>query len=139
MYTRSPGVRPPRRKNTDGPPVSESTWPSMIDGPGWPGVGEYLYQAASLVSGRSLSGGTWMVPSGLSPTYRRVELTSMAGIEIEMGSDLAIEGPCSTVDPGSLASGGPGTAPQDRVEQVWLAPGPPIPSELITAGPMEPA
>src|ERR1700722_11309586 len=103
MYTRSPGVSPPRRKNTDGPPVSESTWPSMIDGPGWPGVGEYLYQAASLVSGGSLSGGTWMVPSLFIPTYSSLELTPMAGIEIVTGRDLGIAGPRITVGPGSRA------------------------------------
>src|SRR5579863_3341376 len=133
MYTRSPGLRSPRRKNTDGPAVNESTWPSMMDGPNWPGVGEYLYQAASLVSEGSLSGGTWMVPSGLSPTYRSLELTPMAGIQIEMGSDLASAGPRTAVDPAPHACCGAGTAPQDGEEQAWLAARSPLPSGLITA------
>ncbi len=65
----------------------------MMDGPTWPGVGEYLYQAASLVSGGSLSGGTWMVPSGLRPACMSLDVTPMAGIEIETGSDCATTGP----------------------------------------------
>src|SRR6266481_4666663 len=92
----------------------------MMDGPSWPGVGEYLYQAASSVCGGSLRGGTWMVPSGLSPTYRSVDLTPMAGIEIEIGSDLASAGPRAAVDPEPDAFGRAGTG-------------------LIPTGPMAPA
>ena len=87
---------------------------------GWPqlaGVGEYLYQAASLVGGGLLRDGTWMVPSGLGPTYRSLELTPMAGIEIEMGSDLASSGPCAAVGADRRAVGGAGTAPHRREEQ----------------------
>ena len=110
-----------------------------MDGPGWPGVVEYLYQAASMVSGGSLRGGTWMVPSGLSPTYRSLELIPMAGIQIEMGSDLASAGPCTAVDPEPRAFGGAGTAPQYREEQARLAVRSPLPPGLIRTGPMEPA
>src|SRR5690348_11686304 len=66
----------------------------MIDGPTWPGDGEYLYQAASLLSGRSLSGGTWMVPSGLSPTSMSLDRTLMAGIEMSTGGELAVSRSC---------------------------------------------
>ena len=120
------------------PPLSESTWPSMMDGPSWPGVGEYLYQAASLVSGGSLRGGTWMVPSGLSPTYRSLELTPMAGIEIEMGSDLASVGPCVAVDPEPDAFGGAGRRRRPGGAGLTGRPFPPPPG-LTTTGPMEPA
>jgi len=111
MSTRSPGLSAPRRKNTDGPARRESTWPSMMAGPGWPGAGEYLYQAASSVSGGSLSGGTAMVPSGLRPTYRRLDLTPIAGIEIETGSDLASTRPCVAAGREPCAVGGAGMAP----------------------------
>jgi hypothetical protein len=63
----------------------------------------------------------------------------MAGIQIEMGSDLASAEPCIAVDPAPHACCGAGTAPQDREEQAWLAARSPLPSGLITAGPMEPA
>src|SRR5579875_1440992 len=94
----------------------------MMDGPSWPGVGEYLYQAASFVAGRSLRGGTWMVPLGLSPTWRSLDRTPIAGIEIETGSDRARVGPvclctCRGTDDDAGALEGTGTAP------AWAGPG----------------
>jgi hypothetical protein len=88
------------------------------------------------VSGGSLSGGTWMVPSLLIPTYSSLELTLMAGIEIETGSDLVIAGPRITVDPGSRAFGGAGTAPQAVAEQARPAVVSALASWLGPAGPM---
>src|SRR6516225_863994 len=55
----------------------------MTDVPIWPGVTEYLYQAAAL--GVRCSGGTCMVPSGLTPRLRSTECTPMAGISMETG------------------------------------------------------
>src|SRR5580698_1772598 len=57
----------------------------MTDAPTWPGVTEYLYQAASL--GCPNSGGTWMVPLGFRPTYSSRELTPMAGMSMATGSE----------------------------------------------------
>jgi hypothetical protein len=72
-----------------------------------------------------------MVPSLLIPTYNSLELTPMAGIEIETGSDRVIVGPRVTADPGSRAFGGAGTAPQAVAEQAWLAAG-----SALASGPM---
>src|SRR5216684_3645036 len=55
----------------------------ITDVPIWPGVTEYLYQAAAL--GFRCSGGTCMVPSGLTPRRRSTECTPMAGISTETG------------------------------------------------------
>src|SRR6516165_8512493 len=55
----------------------------MTDVPIWPGVTEYLYQAAAL--GVRCSGGTCMVPSGLTPRLSSTECTPMAGISTETG------------------------------------------------------
>src|SRR5690349_4160512 len=55
----------------------------MTDVPIWPGVTEYLYQAAAL--GVRCSGGTCMVPSGLTPRLRSTECTPIAGISTETG------------------------------------------------------
>src|SRR5579875_468069 len=63
----------------------------MIDEPACPGVGEYLYQAASL--GSAKSGGTWRVPLGFSPRCSRLDRTPMAGMSIETGSDRGRVGP----------------------------------------------
>src|SRR5579859_3520160 len=85
-----PGRSAPRRKNTAGPRVL-STWPSMTDEPIWPGVAEYLYHAArpALV----WIDGTATVPSGLSPRCSSLELTPMAAIRTETGTDRASDGP----------------------------------------------
>src|SRR5690349_5954774 len=56
----------------------------MTDVPIWPGVTEYLYQAARLAF---CSGGTCMVPSGLTPRCRSTECTPMAGISMETGKE----------------------------------------------------
>src|SRR5438445_5067161 len=86
----SPRRSAPRRKNTAGPRVL-STWPSMTDEPIWPGVAEYLYQAArpALV----WIDGTATVPSGLSPRSSSLESTPMAGIRTETGMDRCSDGP----------------------------------------------
>src|ERR1700722_19424049 len=63
----------------------------MTDAPTWPGVTEYLYQAASL--GCPNSGGTWMVPLGFRPTYSSRELTPMAGMSMETGSERGRDRP----------------------------------------------
>ena len=41
----------------------------MTDAPIWPGVAEYLYQAAS--SALVYSDGTWIVPSELTPRLKQ--------------------------------------------------------------------
>jgi hypothetical protein len=63
----------------------------MTDDPIWPGVAEYLYHAASpeLVA----SGGTWTVPSELSPRCSSLDCTPMAGICTDTGSERGSEGP----------------------------------------------
>lgn len=57
------------------------------------GALEYWYQAASFVSGLLSRGGTWMVPSGLSPTSNTFECTPMAGMAIDTGADGVITVP----------------------------------------------
>src|SRR5580693_4852279 len=57
----------------------------MTDVPIWPGVTEYLYQAAAL--GLRRSGGTCMAPLGLTPRRRSTECTPMAGISTETGNE----------------------------------------------------
>src|SRR5215471_15366922 len=57
----------------------------MTDTPLWPGVAEYLYHAAS--PARAGSGGTWIVPSGLSPRWSNVECTPMAGMSTDTGNE----------------------------------------------------
>src|SRR5215472_16469825 len=63
-----------------------------------PGVTEYLYQAATL---GLCSGGTCMVPSGLTPRCRRTECTPMAGISTETGNE------CRSDSQHALPAGGP--------------------------------
>src|SRR5690348_10616141 len=78
----------------------------MTDVPIWPGVTEYLYQAATL--GRC-SGGTCMVPSGLTPRRRRSECTPMAGISMETGNECRSDShhalPAGPVAPAAVAAG----------------------------------
>src|SRR5215472_522087 len=57
----------------------------MTDTPIWPGVAEYLYQAAS--SARVLSDGTRIVPFGLTPRCSSFECTPIAGISTDTGSE----------------------------------------------------
>src|SRR5579859_2438300 len=104
---RSPGRSAPSRKKTAGPRTL-STWPSMTDVPVWPGVTEYLYQAAAL--GLRRSGGTCMAPSGLTPRRRSADRTPMAGMSTERGIErrsdshhaLPADGP---VVPAAVAEG----------------------------------
>src|SRR5215471_4290911 len=79
----------------------------MTDVPIWPGVTEYLYQAARL--GLRCTGGTCMVPSGLMPRRKSTEWTPMAGISTETGIErrseshhLPADGP---VVPAAVADG----------------------------------
>src|ERR1700722_5965193 len=57
----------------------------MTDVPIRPGVTEYLYQAASLALVVRL--GTWMVPSLLFPSRSSFDLTPIAGMLTDTGSD----------------------------------------------------
>src|SRR6516225_9287768 len=63
----------------------------MTEAPIWPGVAEYLYHAASLAL--VTSDGTWIVPSALSPRYRSFEVTPMAGIATDTGTERCSDGP----------------------------------------------
>src|SRR5579863_6309004 len=87
--TASPGRRDPRRKKTAGPRLL-STWPSMTDAPIWPGVAEYLYHAARSAL---VSGGTCIEPSAFTPRRRSLELTPIAGISTDTGSERESHGP----------------------------------------------
>src|SRR5579875_3416258 len=66
-------------------------WPSMTDGPTWPGAGEYLYQAASL--GLATRGGTCIVPLLFSPSRMSFEFTPIAGIRMAVGTERGSVGP----------------------------------------------
>src|ERR1700683_2352035 len=63
----------------------------MTDDPIWPGVAEYLYQAAS--SELVTSDGTWIVPSGLTPRCSSLESTPRAGISTDTGTERGSRGP----------------------------------------------
>ena len=75
----------------EGRAVRLSTWPSITDAPYWPGVTEYLYHAAS--SALPKSDGTWIVPSGLTPSRSSSECTPMAGMSTETGIERRTHGP----------------------------------------------
>src|ERR1700760_2483380 len=100
----SPRCKAPRRKKTAGP-RSLSTCPSMTDDPIWPGVAEYLYQAAWPAS--VLTEGTWTVPSALSPRCSSAESTPMAGMCTDTGNERASDGPRDAA-PVTPACDGPG-------------------------------
>src|ERR1700740_1368309 len=88
--TASPGRRDPRRKKTAGPRLL-STGPSMTDAPIWPGGAAYLYHAArSALGGRR---GTCIEPSAFTPRRRSLELTPIAGISTDTGSERESHGP----------------------------------------------
>ena len=70
----------------------------MTDAPIWPGVAEYLNHAA--LSALVCSGGTLIVPSELTPRCSSSELTPMAGISTDTGSERRSDGP-RTLPPGS--------------------------------------
>src|SRR5580704_15452153 len=63
----------------------------MTDTPIWPGVGEYLYQAAR--PGAALSEGTRMTPLAVTPRCSRSESTPMAGIWTDTGGERRSRGP----------------------------------------------
>ena len=62
----------------------------MTEEPIWPGVTEYLYQAASW--GCLYSEGTWIVPSAFSPRCSRLDWTPMAGMLTATGSERVSRG-----------------------------------------------
>src|ERR1700722_1528557 len=62
----------------------------MTEAPIWPGVTEYLYQAAR--PGWVDSDGTAIVPSGLTPRCSSAVRTPMAGIATDTGSDRGSDG-----------------------------------------------
>ena len=72
----------PSSKNTDGPD-SVSTCPSMMEGPGCPGVGDRSNQAALSRSGPGW--GTARVPSLARPIGLIVDRTAIEGIEMLIG------------------------------------------------------
>src|ERR1700761_604206 len=77
----------------------------MTEEPIWPGVTEYLYQAASM--GWLYSDGTWMVPSAFSPRCSRLDRTPMAGMFTATGSERGSRGPwlSAAVAPAALRHG----------------------------------
>src|ERR1700744_312527 len=76
----------------------------MTEEPIWPGVTEYLYQAASM--GWLYSEGTWMEPSAFSPRCSRLDRTPMAGMLTATGSERVSRGPPPPASP--PAASGPG-------------------------------
>ena len=84
-----PGRSAPSRKQAG--PWYVSRCPSMTDVPRWPGVAEYLYHAAS--SAAEVRGGAWIVPSWLRPRLSRLELTPIAGMSTDTGSERSSAGP----------------------------------------------
>src|ERR1700760_2273118 len=96
----------------------------MTDVPVWPGVTEYLYQAAS--PALVVSDGTWSVPSALSPRCSSFDLTPMAGMLTATGGDLRSAGSLAAF--AALAAFVPG------VPVV-----PVVPVELVAGIPVEPA
>src|ERR1700731_4065498 len=77
----------------------------MTDAPIWPGVAEYLYQAA--LSALVEIGGTWIMPSALTPRSSSFELTPMAGISTDTGTERRNDGPrpCGPVAPAAAREG----------------------------------
>src|SRR5579875_1707429 len=70
----------------------------MTEVPTCPGVAEYLYQAARPALVRS--DGTCIVPSALVPRRSSFEVTPMAGMRTDTGTDLRSEGPRPRSPPG---------------------------------------
>src|ERR1700761_2137461 len=71
----------------------------MTEEPIWPGVTEYLYQAASM--GWLYSEGTWMEPSRFRPRCSRLDRTPIAGMLTATGSERGSRGPraSAAIDP----------------------------------------
>src|SRR5579875_1095643 len=69
----------------------------MTEVPTCPGVAEYLYQAARPALVRS--DGTCIVPSALVPRRSSFEVTPMAGMRTDTGTDLRSEGPRPAAGP----------------------------------------
>src|ERR1700753_1039349 len=99
----------------------------MTDVPVWPGVTEYLYQAAS--PALVVSDGTWSVPSALSPRCSSFDLTPMAGMPTATGGDLRSAGSLAAF--AALAAFVPGVLGVPVV--------PVVPVELVAGIPVEPA
>src|SRR5580693_4771903 len=69
----------------------------MTAAPIWPGVTEYLYQAAS--SALVARSGTCIVPSGLSPRRSSGDRTPMAGMATDTGDERANDGSLDPAGP----------------------------------------
>src|SRR3954469_22538169 len=104
----SPGRMSPSLKKTEGP-LSLSTWPSMIAGPGCPGVGDSSNQAASFRCGPGW--GTAREPSSASPSSLTRESTPIAGMRIPTG----LEAPNGSCALSAGSTDGVGLAAADRL------------------------
>src|ERR1700729_429350 len=69
----------------------------MTAAPAWPGVTEYLYQAAS--PALVVSEGTCIVPSEFSPRCSSFDCTPMAGMLTETGGERCSTGPLAALGP----------------------------------------
>src|SRR5580692_12287394 len=65
--------------------------------PIWPGVAEFLYQAAS--SALVVRSGTWMLPSGLSPRRSSGDRTPIAGMTTDTGAERRSDGSFGAAGP----------------------------------------
>src|SRR5580704_3902249 len=77
----------------------------MTEVPIWPGVGEYLYQAARLTG--AFSDGTAIVPLAFLPRCSSLEVTPIAGISTDTGAERCSHGPRAR-GPSSPAADRPG-------------------------------
>src|SRR5215471_16427748 len=85
----------------------------MTDAPIWPGVAEYLYQAASLACAGS--DGTWIMPSAPTPRCSSLELTPMAGMSTDTGTEGC--GACSW-----MANAAPTAVPPPTIKRTPASP-----------------
>src|ERR1700722_18359061 len=74
--------------------------------PIWPGVTEYLYQAARFAC--VLRSGTCIVPSPLRPRRSRFDWTPIAGMATDTGGDWRSRGPFAAAGPIFPAADGAG-------------------------------
>src|SRR3984957_5736358 len=108
-----------------------------MDVPSWPGVTEYLYQAAS--SALVLRLGTWRVPFGLSPRWSSDDCTPMAGIAIDTGGERRSDGSfraAGPIVPAAAAAGrGGGPATPLAAAPKTSSAAPARPASLVLARP----
>src|SRR5215831_12774282 len=108
----------------------------MTEAPIWPGVAEYLYHAASLACAGS--DGTWIMPSAPTPRCSSLELTPMAGMSTDTGTERGSESPWT------LKAGGPmlpAAASEGCGACSWMANAAPtaVPPPTIKRTPASPA